>query len=55
MMGFNYYLDKDILKDYKKMPLAERLKWLYSANEFRKHYPKEIIRRQEKLRGNRDY
>jgi hypothetical protein len=55
MIGFDYYLNEDILKDYKKMPLSERLKWLYSANVFRKCYPREIIRRQEKLRGNKDY
>jgi len=48
--GFDYYLDKDILQDYQKKSLKLRLKWLYQGNKLRKHYSKEIIKKQEKLR-----
>jgi len=48
--GFDYYLEEEILRDYKKKPQEFRLLWLYYANEFRKYYPKEIIERQEKYR-----
>jgi len=48
--GFDYYLDKDILQDYKKKSLKLRLKWLYQGNKLRKHYSKGIIKKQEKLR-----
>ena len=48
--GFDYYLDKDILKDYQGKSLQLRLKWLYLANRLRKYYPKEIIKKQERFR-----
>lgn len=52
-IGFGYYLDKDILKDYQKKSLKLRLKWLYQANRLRKYYPKKTIKKQEIFRkGN---
>lgn len=51
MRGFDYYLDKKICEDYQKKPLRLRLKWLYQANKLRKHYPKDIIEKQERLRS----
>jgi len=48
--GFDYYIEKDVLNDYKKKPLKLRLQWLYQANVFRKSYPREVIEKQERLR-----
>lgn len=50
LRGFDYYLDRRRLKEYKAMPIEKRLTWLYQANVFRKSYPKEIIELQDKFR-----
>jgi len=49
--GFNYYLDKDTLKNYQKKPLKLRLRWLCQGNKLRKYYSKDIIQIQDKFRG----
>jgi hypothetical protein len=53
--GYEYYLDEEKISQYSNWSAEEKLRWLSEWNELRKYYPKEIIRRQEKLRGNRDY
>ena len=55
MIGFNYYLDNDIIKDYQKKPLKLRLKWLYQANKLRKYYSKDIIEKQDRFRCKDNY
>jgi len=50
MTGFYYYVDDEKIKEYKKVPLKLRLQWLYQLNKLRKHYPKDIIQKQEKFR-----
>lgn len=51
--GFNYYLEKDILKDYQNKPLELRLKWLFMGNKLRKYSSKKTIKNQEKFRKAR--
>ncbi|MBI4656344.1 MAG: hypothetical protein HY746_06310 [Elusimicrobia bacterium] len=48
--GFDYYLSKEILEDYKKKSPELRLKWLYTANILRKEYPPDVVRRHNSLR-----
>lgn len=48
--GFDYYLSKEIIKEYQKKPLGLRLKWLYQGNLLRKAYPRRIIKLQDKFR-----
>jgi len=50
--GFDYYLSREVLEGYKKKSLKLRLEWLFYGNILRKNYPKEIVERQERLRGN---
>jgi len=49
--GFDYYLSREALEGYKKKSLKLRLEWLFYGNILRKNYPKEIIEKQERLRG----
>jgi hypothetical protein len=48
--GFDYYLEKDILKNYHKKPLELRLKWLFMGNKLRKYCSKKTIKIQNKFR-----
>ena len=48
--GFDYYLEDEILEDYKRKSIKLRLRWLYQINELRRDYPKEIIESHEKFR-----
>ncbi|MFH1338460.1 MAG: hypothetical protein ABIH40_01235 [Candidatus Omnitrophota bacterium] len=48
--GFEYYLEKEILRNYQKKPLELRLKWLYQANKLKSGCTKEIIEKFEKFR-----
>jgi len=48
--GFDYYLSKEMIREYQRKPLALRLKWLYMGNLFRKKYPKDIIKLHERFR-----
>jgi len=50
-MGFDYFIYEETLRDYQKKSLELRLKWLYYGNKFRQQYPREVIEKQEKLRG----
>jgi len=49
--GFGYRIEEEILWEYQKKSLELRLKWLYYGNKFRQKYPRDVIERQEKLRG----
>lgn len=42
--GFDYYISKETLKDYKKKSPELKLKWLYMGNVLRQFYPEKIIR-----------
>ncbi|MGB9735473.1 MAG: hypothetical protein ACP5JP_04100 [bacterium] len=48
--GFNYYLSKVIINDYRKRPLELRLQWLYMGNLFRMSYPEKIRKLHERFR-----
>ncbi len=32
IFGFEYYIDEEIIKNYRKKPIEHRLKWLYFGN-----------------------
>ena len=49
--GFEYYLTDEQLRRYKAMPLEKRLQWLYQGNVLRMHYPRRIIRIQDRFRN----
>ncbi|MBI5048798.1 MAG: hypothetical protein HZB54_07620 [Deltaproteobacteria bacterium] len=48
--GFNYYLAKEAIEQYRGKPRALRLKWLYMGNLLRKGYSKDVIKIQDKFR-----
>jgi len=48
--GFEYYLTKESIDEYRKKPLELRLQWLYMGNLFRKDYPKDIVKLQDIFR-----
>ena len=50
MTGFYYFLNKKILKEYKKWEPERKLKWLYLGNLMRKALSQKIIKIQEKFR-----
>jgi len=51
---FDYEIDEKMLQDYQEKSLELRLKWLFYGNKFRKHFPREIIEKQERFRDKRD-
>ena len=48
--GFDYYLSKDVINDYRNTPLELRLQWLYMGNLLRMGYDKKTIEIQERFR-----
>lgn len=48
--GYEYFISDEMLKDYERKSVKLRLEWLYQLNKFRKTYPKNIIKLQEKFR-----
>ncbi len=48
--GFDYYLSKEAIEEYRKKPVELRLKWLYMGNLLRKSYSKDVIKIQDKFR-----
>lgn len=48
--GFGYHLDIKKIREYQKIPLEQRLKWLYQGNLLRKVYPKKLIEIQNRFR-----
>jgi len=48
--GFDYYLEKEVIENYRKKPVELRLKWLYMANVLRRSYPGKIIEIQNRFR-----
>ncbi|MFW6172154.1 MAG: hypothetical protein ACOC5T_00205 [Elusimicrobiota bacterium] len=48
--GFDYYLEEEILEDYKKKPLEKKLQWLYAGNKLRMNCSEEVKQRHEKYR-----
>lgn len=49
--GFEYYVSKEIMKDYRQKPPELRLQWLYMGNMLRMGYPKKIKRLHDRFRG----
>jgi hypothetical protein len=48
--GFRYKLDWERIEEYRKLPIARRLKWLYYGNLLRKSLPANTIEIQERFR-----
>jgi hypothetical protein len=48
--GFEYYIDKEKIREYRKWSVKEKLRWLSEWNYLRKYYPKKTIEIQEKFR-----
>jgi len=48
--GFEYYVEKEKLEEYKKWPAVDKLRWLSEWNRLRKYYPKRTKEIQEKFR-----
>ena len=48
--GFDYYLEPEILEDYKNKPLKKKLQWLYAGNKLRMKSPEQVKRKHEKYR-----
>ena len=48
--GFDYYLSRDVIDDYRKTPLELRLQWLYMGNLLRMDYDRKTIEVQDRFR-----
>ena len=51
--GFDYFLSKETIEDYRRTPLELRLQWLYMANQLRMGYEKRTIEVQDMLRAGK--
>ncbi len=49
-IGFTYHLRKTVIREYRKKPIALRLKWLYMGNLLRMGYPEEIKKLHDSFR-----
>ncbi len=48
--GFDYFLSKETIEEYRKTPLELRLQWLYMGNQLRMGYDKKTIELQDRFR-----
>jgi len=48
--GFEYYVEREKIEEYRKWDAREKLKWLSYWNMLRGYYPKKTIEIQEKFR-----
>lgn len=48
--GFDYFLAKEQIEEYRRTPLELRLQWLYMGNQLRMGYDKKIIEVQDRFR-----
>ncbi len=48
--GFEYFLDRERIREYMRKPVHLRLAWLYQGNVLRMHLPRNIKERQDRLR-----
>lgn len=48
--GFDYYLSKEVIAEYRRMPLELRLQWLYMGNLLRMGYDNKTIEIQNRFR-----
>ncbi|MFH1995120.1 MAG: hypothetical protein ABIJ24_05465 [Nitrospinota bacterium] len=51
--GFDYYLGKQAMEQYREKPPELRLKWLYMGNLLRKGYSKDVIEIQDRFRDGK--
>jgi len=51
--GFDYYLSKQAMEQYREKPPELRLKWLYMGNLLRKGYSKDVIEIQDRFRDGK--
>lgn len=49
-LGFSYFVNDEMLKEYCKMAVGKRLEWLYAANKLRNGLSKKIQKIQDKFR-----
>ena len=52
--GFDYFLSKETIEEYRKTPLELRLQWLYMGNQLRMGYDKQTIDRQDRFREGKN-
>lgn len=48
--GFDYFVAKETIEEYRRTPLELRLQWLYMGNLLRMGYDKKTIEIQDKFR-----
>jgi len=48
--GFDYFVSKEQIDEYRLWPVERRLQWLFLANKMRKFLPRKIIEIQEAFR-----
>jgi len=48
--GFSYYIEDEVLKEYKRMSVEQKLAWLYAANLLENGLSKKTRRLHEKFR-----
>lgn len=48
--GFDYFLAKETIEEYRRTPLELRLQWLYMGNQLRMGYDQKTIEKQDRLR-----
>jgi hypothetical protein len=52
--GFDYFLAKETIEEYRRTPSELRLQWLYMGNQLRMGYDQKIIEKEDRLREGRN-
>jgi len=49
--GYEYYISREMLRDYQRKSPKIRLLWLFQGNLLRSKYPKSLIKIQDRFRA----
>ena len=52
--GFDYFLAKETIEEYRRTPPELKLQWLYMGNQLRMGYDKRTIERQDRFREGKN-
>ncbi len=52
--GFDYFLAKETIEEYRRTPPELKLQWLYMGNQLRMGYDKKIIEIQDSFREGKN-
>jgi len=52
--GFDYFVAKETIEEYRRTPLELRLQWLYMGNQLRMGYDKKTIEIQDRFREGKN-